>query len=306
MHIHKNLIVNGSDNRPMATDIFYLKTSEPKPVVIYAHGFKGFKDWGNFDVIASRFASAGFTFIKFNFSHNDTYILDTIVRKWEVNEEVFYEVIRWEYFKPTGSYTPGYTEKLERKIHTYSFDNKSFFYPMPEQMGVTTFLYFYHDDTSHCITSNRYTSVNNGLLYVGDIATRQGVCVYTADIKNKVGILNSHNCWDYYIGYNIDLLYANVNGIECGRFHPLKVKTELQNKTVTFYPNPASTTLHLEIPKAKNSSVKLVNQMGQIVYSNTTVQTTLAINVAGYLPGIYYLSISNGNNTITKLISVQH
>jgi dienelactone hydrolase len=56
----------------MLTDIFYLHTSQKKPVVIYAHGFNGFKDWGHFDLIAQQFASAGFVFIKFNFSHNGT------------------------------------------------------------------------------------------------------------------------------------------------------------------------------------------------------------------------------------------
>ena len=41
-------------------------------MVIYAHGFNGFKDWGNFDLIADQFALAGFCFLKFNFSHNGT------------------------------------------------------------------------------------------------------------------------------------------------------------------------------------------------------------------------------------------
>ena len=56
----------------MLLDIFFLHTTQPKPVIIYAHGFNGFKDWGNFDLIAKHFASAGFVFVKFNFSHNGT------------------------------------------------------------------------------------------------------------------------------------------------------------------------------------------------------------------------------------------
>jgi dienelactone hydrolase len=42
----------------------------PKPVVIFNHGFKGFKDWGPFPLVADAFAQAGFVFIKVNFSHN--------------------------------------------------------------------------------------------------------------------------------------------------------------------------------------------------------------------------------------------
>ena len=72
MRIVKNILLNGSQGKPIPTDIFYLHTEQAKPVVIYAHGFNGFKDWGNFDLIAEQFASAGFTFIKFNFSHNGT------------------------------------------------------------------------------------------------------------------------------------------------------------------------------------------------------------------------------------------
>ncbi len=71
MTISKNILLSGSDNKPIAVDIFY-KEARSNSVVIYAHGFNGFKDWGNFDLIAWQFAEAGFTFVKFNFSHNGT------------------------------------------------------------------------------------------------------------------------------------------------------------------------------------------------------------------------------------------
>lgn len=71
MIIAKNILLPGSDNKPIPLDIFY-REATPQPVVIYAHGFNGFKDWANFDIIARQFADAGFTFIKFNFSHNGT------------------------------------------------------------------------------------------------------------------------------------------------------------------------------------------------------------------------------------------
>ncbi|MEO6720511.1 MAG: alpha/beta fold hydrolase [Ferruginibacter sp.] len=68
----KNIIVAGSAGRQMAVDICHDTNEGRKPIVIYAHGFNGFKDWGNFDLIAAKFAGAGFSFIKFNFSHNGT------------------------------------------------------------------------------------------------------------------------------------------------------------------------------------------------------------------------------------------
>ena len=70
MQIVKNILVAGSAERQMAVDICYGNTEGKRPVVIYAHGFNGFKDWGNFDLVAAKFAEAGFAFVKFNFSHN--------------------------------------------------------------------------------------------------------------------------------------------------------------------------------------------------------------------------------------------
>ena len=49
---------------------FYLENSKPKPIVIFCHGYKGFKDWGAWNLMANKFAEEGFCFIKFNFSHN--------------------------------------------------------------------------------------------------------------------------------------------------------------------------------------------------------------------------------------------
>ncbi|RYF86391.1 MAG: alpha/beta fold hydrolase, partial [Chitinophagaceae bacterium] len=66
----KNLIITGEEEKPIALDIFLAERKQP--LVIYAHGFNGFKDWGNFDLIATQFAEAGFAFLKFNFSHNGT------------------------------------------------------------------------------------------------------------------------------------------------------------------------------------------------------------------------------------------
>lgn len=49
-----------------------MSPGQRRPVIVYAHGFNGFKDWGNFDLIARAFTAAGFAFLKFNFSHNGT------------------------------------------------------------------------------------------------------------------------------------------------------------------------------------------------------------------------------------------
>jgi dienelactone hydrolase len=72
----KNIIIPGSKDKPILLDVFYNNNNLPKPLVIFSHGFKGFKDWGHFDTVAKQFAEAGFVYIKFNFSHNGTTLND--------------------------------------------------------------------------------------------------------------------------------------------------------------------------------------------------------------------------------------
>jgi predicted dienelactone hydrolase len=70
----RNIILQSKHGRPFLVDVYHKKDGQKKPVVIFSHGFKGFKDWGPFDLIAERFVEAGFVYVKFNFSHNGTSI----------------------------------------------------------------------------------------------------------------------------------------------------------------------------------------------------------------------------------------
>ncbi|MCW3091559.1 MAG: alpha/beta fold hydrolase [Ferruginibacter sp.] len=72
MQFTKNILIPGTHDRPIALDIFFKDDHQQRPVVIYAHGFNGFKDWANFDLIATKFAVAEYVLVKFNFSHNGT------------------------------------------------------------------------------------------------------------------------------------------------------------------------------------------------------------------------------------------
>lgn len=65
-----NKQIAGLNKRNLTTDIFLNKNQSPKPVVIFCHGFKGFKDWGAWHLVAENFAENNFVFLKFNFSYN--------------------------------------------------------------------------------------------------------------------------------------------------------------------------------------------------------------------------------------------
>lgn len=70
MTIEKNRILNRTDKKPILIDSFYSEVKTNQPIVIFCHGYKGFKDWGAWHLMAESIAKAGICFIKFNFSHN--------------------------------------------------------------------------------------------------------------------------------------------------------------------------------------------------------------------------------------------
>lgn len=66
----RNIPLQGNHGRPIVTDLLYEETGSKKPLVIFVHGYKGFKDWGVFGKMNQAFLEAGFALLKFNFSHN--------------------------------------------------------------------------------------------------------------------------------------------------------------------------------------------------------------------------------------------
>lgn len=70
MRIEKNIILNRANKRPILIDAFYSEDKTNQPIVVFCHGYKGFKDWGAWNILAKSIAKAGFCFVKFNFSHN--------------------------------------------------------------------------------------------------------------------------------------------------------------------------------------------------------------------------------------------
>ena len=57
MLTHSSFLLTGTrHSRPFEADATYQTTSLPKPVVVFVHGFKGFKDWGHFPLLADFFA----------------------------------------------------------------------------------------------------------------------------------------------------------------------------------------------------------------------------------------------------------
>ena len=61
---------NSIQNLPISGDFSFNNSN--KNLIIFCHGFKGFKDWGCWNLVSNYFCQRGFNFLKFNFSHNGT------------------------------------------------------------------------------------------------------------------------------------------------------------------------------------------------------------------------------------------
>lgn len=72
MIIKQTFTIQGAEGKPILMDLTYKTSNDDAPMVIFVHGFKGFKDWGTHNLVAEYFVGQGFRFLKFNFSHNGT------------------------------------------------------------------------------------------------------------------------------------------------------------------------------------------------------------------------------------------
>lgn len=54
----------------LTTDIRFDESKKDLPLVIFVHGFKGFKDWGGFPYMLDKLAESGMFCVSFNFSYN--------------------------------------------------------------------------------------------------------------------------------------------------------------------------------------------------------------------------------------------
>lgn len=102
--IHEKIDLYSREGEKLRTDLRYDKNGKKKPVIVFLHGFKGFKDWGPFPAFNDRLAASGFVSVAFNFSHNgvgddllnftelDRFSLNTFTRELQEAEDVIHSI----------------------------------------------------------------------------------------------------------------------------------------------------------------------------------------------------------------------
>ncbi len=68
----------GAAGRESTFDVTWNADFHSAPLLLFIHGFKGYKDWGPFNSMAERFAASGFVVAKINLSHNGTTLAERI------------------------------------------------------------------------------------------------------------------------------------------------------------------------------------------------------------------------------------
>ncbi|MEM7161555.1 MAG: alpha/beta fold hydrolase [Bacteroidota bacterium] len=65
----RNALINRDNGRDLLFD-YFPSNLKSAPIIVFCHGFKGYKDWGNWNEMGLYFQRKGFHFLKFNFSLN--------------------------------------------------------------------------------------------------------------------------------------------------------------------------------------------------------------------------------------------
>ena len=71
-------VIERTGERPIILDYLMDEYHNAKDWVVFVHGFKGYKDWGAWNLICEEIYKSGFNVLKFNFSGNGGTIEDPI------------------------------------------------------------------------------------------------------------------------------------------------------------------------------------------------------------------------------------
>jgi uncharacterized protein len=69
---HSFILNSQHDNRPFLSDVRFQENGIKKPIILLIHGFKGFKDFMYFNLLADLLGDASFVVVKMNLSRNGT------------------------------------------------------------------------------------------------------------------------------------------------------------------------------------------------------------------------------------------
>lgn len=104
---------------------------------------------------------------------------------------------------------------------------------------------------------------------------------------------------EYYQSLCAD--FAGLGGAACISYLGIE-NYDFGSQQVAVYPNPFSDAINVNVKNAGETlSVKVTNQLGQLVFEKQTSQTDeMKLNLSGLSEGFYFVTVTSGNNNYTQ------
>lgn len=78
----------------------------------------------------------------------------------------------------------------------------------------------------------------------------------------------------------------------------------IEKSNFMLYPNPATDVCNLKMENPENTIV-VMDVTGRVVMETTTINTTFyALDVSAFTPGLYFINVTSGNESSTRMLSV--
>lgn len=83
--------------------------------------------------------------------------------------------------------------------------------------------------------------------------------------------------------------------------------SEVKNNVVnlSLYPNPAKDILTVSIANVDNATINVINALGQVVLSLKNASETNTLNVANLAKGVYFVTVTNGQQKSTQKLVIE-
>lgn len=154
-----------------------------------------------------------------------------------------------------------------------------------------------------------YTSLKTEIsnAYSSDYMPFQAVGYPITGLFEKNETPYAHTINDVIDNLDLNYLYEVVKGSLATLLHFSEAKQQLntidiKNEIVKLYPNPIKDIVYFSEP-IMNTTVEIVNQNGQIVFSEYLSKSTSQLNLKQLRKGVYYLNLkSNTSQNQYKLI----
>ena len=79
----------------------------------------------------------------------------------------------------------------------------------------------------------------------------------------------------------------------------------ITKQAIQVYPNPSSSTLHIQGIRP-NSTIQLISPIGTVVHEEQNKSSNTIVNITELTTGVYWLSASDSNYTITtRMITIE-